>query len=95
MPVVGFTRDVGRKWRAGQVVNLPTTTLKAMARSDGEDNYLGFSKVLVKGASCIQYMEDHQKEQAAESARARPAAVAPKKAAAPRRVTKKKKAAKK
>ena len=89
MPVIQFTRDVGRKWVEGQVVNLPTSTLKSMARSDKVESYQDFSQVLAMGSSCIKFMIDHKKEQAAESARARSVAVAPKKAAAPRRAIKK------
>lgn len=88
MPVVQFTRDVGRKWKAGQVVNLPTSTLKSMARTVKVESYQDFSQVLAVGRSCVKFMVEHRKEQAAESALALRVATAPKKAVASRRATK-------
>ena len=59
--MVEFTRDVGRKWKIGHVVNLPTSTLKAMAKSDGVDSFSDFSEVLARGERCIPFMKERRK----------------------------------
>jgi len=90
MPVIQFTRDVGSKWKEGQVVNLPTSTLKSMAQTVKVDSYEKFSKVLAVGRTCVSFMAEYKKGQAVESVLARRSTATPKKAAAPRRAVKKK-----
>lgn len=67
MPVIEFTRDVGRRFKKGSVANLPTSTLKAMAKSDGVESFSDFSEVLALGARCIPFMKKRKESDLAGS----------------------------